>query len=156
MLILLRDYKENDFMAEEKKDAEKKESAKKEKKEVKKPAEKKVQAEKTQEKKTEEKKAEKQKKDAKDKTLPVEVWNVLEHSLLTEKSIGFVESQNKLVFIVRRDSNKNSIKWAIEKAFEVKVDEVKTLIDQKGRKKAFVKLDKNFNAGEIATRLGML
>ncbi|TRZ54271.1 50S ribosomal protein L23 [archaeon] len=88
--------------------------------------------------------------------MPAEVWNIISHSLLTEKSISFVESQNKLVFIVRRNSNKNGIKWAVEKAFEVKVDEVKTLIDQKGRKKAFVKLDKNFNAGEIATRLGML
>lgn len=101
--------------------------------------------------------AEKQeKKSAKEKAMPAEVWNIISHSLLTEKSISFVESQNKLVFIVRRDSNKSGIKWAVEKAFEVKVDEVKTLIDQKGRKKAFVKLDKNFNAGEIATRLGML
>lgn len=109
------------------------------------------------EKKTEEKKAEqKQKKEGKEKAMPAEVWNVLNHSLLTEKSIGLVESQNKLVFIVRRSANKNGIKWAVEKAFEVKVDDVKTLIDQKGRKKAFVKLGKSFNAGEIATRLGML
>lgn len=155
MLILLRDYKENDFMAEEKKEAEKNETAKEAKKEVKKVAEKKTDAEKTQEKKTEEKKLEKR-KEAKEKTLPADVWNVLDHSLLTEKSISFVESQNKLVFIVRRNSSKKSIKWAIEKAFEAKVDEVRTLIDQKGRKKAFVKLDKSFNAGEIATRLGML
>lgn len=109
------------------------------------------------EKKTEEKKAEKQeKKSAKEKSMPAEVWNIIDHSLLTEKSISFVESQNKLVFIVRRNSDKKNIKWAVEKAFEVKVDEIKTLIDQKGRKKAFVKLGKNFNAGEIATRLGML
>ncbi len=110
------------------------------------------------EKKAHEKKAAEkhEKKSAKEKAMPAEVWNIINHSLLTEKSISFVESQNKLVFIVRRESNKNSIKWAVERAFEVKVDEVKTLIDQKGRKKAFVKLDKNFNAGEIATRLGML
>ena len=115
--------------------------------------------------KPEEKKAEEKKKGvtvgggaprAKEKAMPAEVWSIISHSLLTEKSISFVESQNKLVFIVRRNSNKNNIKWAVEKAFEVKVDEVKTLIDQKGRKKAFVKLDGKFNAGEIATRLGML
>jgi len=123
-------------------------------------AEEKAKSEKKAEDKQEKKvaaKAEKQeKKSAKEKAMPAEVWNIIDHSLLTEKSISFVESQNKLVFIVRRNSNKNNIKWAVEKAFEVKVDEVKTLIDQKGRKKAFVKLDKNFNAGEIATRLGML
>ncbi len=105
---------------------------------------------------TAKKEAKKQKKDSKEKQTPAEVWNTLQHSLLTEKSIGLVESQNKLVFIVRRAANKDSIKWAVERAFEVKVDSVKTLIDQKGRKKAFVKLDRNFNAGEIATRLGML
>ena len=113
-------------------------------------------AEKPQEKKAAAKAEKQEKKSAKEKAMPAEVWSIISHSLLTEKSISFVESQNKLVFIVRRNSNKNNIRWAVEKAFEVKVDEVKTLIDQKGRKKAFVKLDKNFNAGEIATRLGML
>lgn len=126
-----------------------------EKKEIKKDMNPKT-SEKTQEKKTAAKAEKQEKKTAKEKSMPAEVWNIIDHSLLTEKAISFVESQNKLVFIVNRNSDKKNIKWAVEKAFEVKVDEIKTLIDQKGRKKAFVKLGKNFNAGEIATRLGML
>ncbi len=100
----------------------------------------------------EEKKPEEKKLDEK----KLDVWKILEYASLTEKSIGLVESQNKLVFIVRRTANKKSIKWAVEKAFDVKVDSVQTLIDRKGRKKAFVKLNRKFNASELATRLGML
>lgn len=91
-----------------------------------------------------------------EKILAVDPWTVLLYPLLTEKSIGRIESENKLVFIVKRKSNKRQIKWATEKAFSVKVVEVKTLIDRKGRKKAWIQLAKEYPAAEIATRLGML
>ena len=86
----------------------------------------------------------------------VDPWTILLYPLLTEKSIGRIESENKLVFIVKRKSNKRQIKWATEKAFSVKVDNVKTLTDRKGRKKAWIQLAKEYPAAEIATRLGML
>ena len=59
-------------------------------------------------------------------------------------------------FIVNRKSSKKQIKWATEKAFSVKVTDVKTLIDRKGRKKAWIQLAKEYPATDIATRLGML
>lgn len=103
------------------------------------------------------KKETKEKKETKkEKQINIKQWEIIKYPLLTEKSIGLVESQNKLVFIVSRNANKKQIRWAIEKTFDVKVDNVRTLIDQKGRKKAFVKLSKEFDATEIATRLGML
>jgi large subunit ribosomal protein L23 len=83
-------------------------------------------------------------------------WDILLHPLLTEKAIGKIEKENKLVFIVNRNSSKKQIEWAMEKAFEVKVDKVTTMIDRKGRKKAWIKLSKEFSAADIATRLGML
>lgn len=85
-----------------------------------------------------------------------EAWKIIMHPLLTEKSIGLVEGQNKLVFVVRTSANKRQIKWAIENALGVKVDAVNTMIDRKGRKKATVKLSKEFRAADIATRFGML
>ncbi len=75
---------------------------------------------------------------------------------MTEKSIGKIEKENKMVFIVDRRSTKKQVKWAVEKAFSVKVDNVNTLIDMKGRKKAWVKLGKGFSALDIATKFGML
>lgn len=83
-------------------------------------------------------------------------WSIIEYPLLTEKSIALVETQNKLVFVVRRTANKKTVAKAVEKAFDVKVDSVRTFIDQKGRKRAFVKLAKEFSAADVATKLGML
>jgi len=88
--------------------------------------------------------------------LLVDPWKILLYPLLTEKTIGKIETENKLVFIVDRKSNKRQIKWATEKALSVKVDSVNTMIDRKGRKKAWIKLSKEYPASEIATRLGML
>ena len=96
----------------------------------------------------------KEKKD--EKKLLVDPWSILLNPLLTEKAIGKIESENKLIFIVNRKSSKRQIKWATEKAFSVKVDGVRTMIDRKGRKKAWIKLSKEYSASDIATRLGML
>ena len=86
----------------------------------------------------------------------VDPWKILIHPLLTEKAIGKIETENKLIFIVNRKSSKKQIKWAAERALDVKVVDVQTLIDRKGRKKAWIKLSKEYPASEIATRLGML
>ncbi|MBI1971784.1 MAG: 50S ribosomal protein L23 [Candidatus Aenigmarchaeota archaeon] len=83
-------------------------------------------------------------------------WEILAHPLMTEKSIGLIEKENKLVFVVDLRSNKVDIKNAMEKAFDVKVDDVTTAITRKGQKKAFIKLSKDSSASEVATRLGML
>jgi large subunit ribosomal protein L23 len=86
----------------------------------------------------------------------VDPWKILLYPLLTEKSIGKIETENKLVFIVNRKSNKRQIKWAAEKSLGVKIIDVKTLIDRKGRKKAWLRLSKEYSASEIATRFGIL
>jgi len=86
----------------------------------------------------------------------VDPWSIILYPLLTEKSIGKIEAENKIIFIVNRNSNKRQIKWAAERAFNVKVVKVTTLIDRKGRKKAWIQLSKEYPATDIATRLGMM
>jgi large subunit ribosomal protein L23 len=66
-----------------------------------------------------------------------------------------IEEENKLVFVVDMRANKRKIKEAVEKMYEVKVEKINTLITPKGIKKAYVKLKPQFNAGEIATRIGI-
>lgn len=107
------------------------------------------------EEKTAPKKAKKETKKA-EKTPVVDPWTILQYPLLTEKSISEIEKENKLVFIVNRKSSKKQIKWAVERALEVKIEKINTAIDQQGRKKAWVKLAKEFKAVDIATRFGML
>ena len=85
-----------------------------------------------------------------------EAWKIIIHPLLSEKSIVVVESQNKLTFVVKIEATKKQIKWAVENALAVKVDAVNTLIDRDGKKRATVKLSKDFKAADIATRFGML
>ncbi|MEM7826885.1 MAG: 50S ribosomal protein L23 [Candidatus Aenigmatarchaeota archaeon] len=83
-------------------------------------------------------------------------WDILSFPLTTEKAISMIEKDNTLVFIVRKKANKIQIKNAFEKAFDVKVKSIRTLITQKNMKKAFIKLDKKYSAGEIAVRLGII
>ncbi|MHA1627280.1 MAG: 50S ribosomal protein L23, partial [Candidatus Asgardarchaeia archaeon] len=47
------------------------------------------------------------------------------------------------------------IKWAVEKLYNVKVEKVNTLITPDGRKKAYVKLSKEYSAIDLGTRLGL-
>ncbi|MBI5553802.1 MAG: 50S ribosomal protein L23 [Candidatus Diapherotrites archaeon] len=83
-------------------------------------------------------------------------YKVLVHPLISEKAVGFIESENKISFIVGREATKPQIKKAVEKLFEVKVASVNVLNDTSARKRAFVKLAKGFKAENLATKLGVM
>ncbi len=83
-------------------------------------------------------------------------FKVLLYPLVTEKTVGMIERENKIVFIVDRKANKKQIKDAFEKLFGVKVEKVNTLITRDGKKKAFIKLKKEFKASDVAVKLGIL
>jgi len=82
--------------------------------------------------------------------------NVLKHPVSTEKAIRLMESQNKIVFVVDRKSNKNDVQRAFELMFKVKVTDVKTVITPEGKKRAYIKLSAESPALDIATQLGMM
>lgn len=81
---------------------------------------------------------------------------VLKYPYITEKATALIEKENKIVFIVSRDANKKQIKEAFEKLFKVKVDRVRTLITSNGKKKALIKLKKEFKASDVAAKLGIM
>lgn len=83
-------------------------------------------------------------------------YEVLKFVLMTEKAVRQIELQNKLVFIVDRKSDKSEIKAAAQAAFNSQISGVTTVIDQSGRKKAFVKFREPGAAGDIAVRLGII
>ena len=80
---------------------------------------------------------------------------VIIHPKITEKAVRLIEDENKLVFIVSENSNKREIKQAVEMMFDVEVEKVNTQITPKAEKRAFVKLTPDYNADEIAARLGV-
>ena len=81
---------------------------------------------------------------------------IVKEVLATEKAIKLIESQNTLTLIVNKEATKSDIKKEIETMFNVKVEKINTLITSEGEKKAYVKLKKEFNASEVAHKLGML
>jgi ribosomal protein uL23 len=83
-------------------------------------------------------------------------FEVLKYPLSTEKAVRKSEIENTLIFIVDSKATKKQIKWAIEKAFNAKVEKVRTLNDMKGRKKAYIKLKPETPAVEITTQLGLV
>jgi large subunit ribosomal protein L23 len=86
----------------------------------------------------------------------MEKGNVIKNPLSTEKSIRLMESENKLAFAVDRKATKADIKKAIEEVFKAKVASVKTYIDAKGQKRAYVKFSAETPAIDIATNLGLM
>jgi len=75
---------------------------------------------------------------------------------MSEKASILMDTQNILTLIVRRDATKHQIKRAVETLYNVKVEDVRTLITSKGYKKAYVKLSPEYSASELATRLGLV
>ncbi|NCP72413.1 50S ribosomal protein L23 [archaeon] len=86
----------------------------------------------------------------------LEYYDIVEYPVITEKAVDLISTQNKLTFIVNKKSNKAEIKAAVEKLYKVKVKTINTLVDRKSRKKAFVTLSKEFNAQDVANKLGIL
>lgn len=83
-------------------------------------------------------------------------WSIIVRPVQSEKALRLIEEANTLTFIVARTATKHDIKRAVEKAFQVKVAKVNTLITPQGEKKAYVKLAPEYNAADIAARLGLL
>jgi large subunit ribosomal protein L23 len=76
--------------------------------------------------------------------------------LMTESASLMVEKDNKLIFIVNLKAGKRDVKRAVEQLYEVKVDKVTMLITPQGEKKAFVKLNPEYKASDVAIKLGIL
>jgi large subunit ribosomal protein L23 len=84
------------------------------------------------------------------------IMEVLKHPVATEKAIRMIESDNILTFVVDPRVTQHAIKKAVEAKFKVKVDDLRVLTTMKGKKKAYVKLNKEFHALDIATQLGLM
>lgn len=80
----------------------------------------------------------------------------IEYLISTEKAVGLMEIQNTLIFVVKKETTKKQIKEDLEKAYGVKIDKINILNSIKGEKKAFVKLNKQFRADDIAAKLKMI
>lgn len=81
-------------------------------------------------------------------------YSIIIHPFVTEKTMNFMEKNNAIEFVVRRNANKKLIKDSVEKMFEVKVKNVNTRITKKG-KHAIVTFTPEFKAEDIGMRIGI-
>lgn len=75
--------------------------------------------------------------------------------ITSEKAVKMIELDNTLLFETSRQCKKPEIKSEIEKIFSVKVKKVRTHI-QGNKKYAYVQLNKENPAIDVATKLGMI
>ena len=75
--------------------------------------------------------------------------------IVTEKAVMIIEATNTLVFEVDRRMSKTEIKKEFENLFDVKVQNVNTLI-RNNKKYAHIKLNKQSPAIDLASKIGMI
>jgi|Transcript_35006 large subunit ribosomal protein L23Ae len=83
-------------------------------------------------------------------------FHILKFPLTTESAMKKIEDNNTLVFIVDLRCNKKQIKHAVKKMYDIKASKVNTLIRPDGLKKAYVKLQPDYDALDIANKIGIL
>ena len=83
-------------------------------------------------------------------------YKIIRYPVMTEVTSRILEAENKLVFIVNKNSTKHDIKVAVEELYDVAVNQVNSAITPDGEKKAFVRLSPEFKAVDVAIKLGIL
>ncbi|KAK1555210.1 hypothetical protein Q3G72_023455 [Acer saccharum] len=67
-----------------------------------------------------------------------------------------IEDNNTLVFIVDIRADKKKIKDAVKKMYDVQTKKVNTLIRPDGTKKAYVRLTPDYDALDVANKIGII
>jgi len=94
------------------------------------------------------------------KSLPkrnrMDAFNIIKYPLTSEAAMKKIEDNNTLVFIVHTTSNKHHIKAAVKKLYDINVAKVNTLIRPDGKKKAYVRLARDYDALDVANKIGII
>ncbi|KAM9627040.1 large ribosomal subunit protein uL23-like [Trichechus inunguis] len=81
---------------------------------------------------------------------------IIKFSLTTESALKKTEDNNTLVFIVDVKANKHQIKQAVKKLYDIDAAKVNTLIRPDGEKKAYVRLVPDYDALDVANKIGII
>eukprot|EP00245_Coleochaete_scutata_P006068 TRINITY_DN20196_c0_g1_i1.p1 TRINITY_DN20196_c0_g1~~TRINITY_DN20196_c0_g1_i1.p1 ORF type:complete len:169 (+),score=33.46 TRINITY_DN20196_c0_g1_i1:52-507(+) len=83
-------------------------------------------------------------------------YEVLKYPLTTESAMKKIEDNNTLVFIVDVRADKAKIKDAVKLMYDIQCKKVNTLIRPDGAKKAYVRLTADYDALDIANKIGII
>uniref|UniRef100_A0A8C0L3E2 Large ribosomal subunit protein uL23 n=1 Tax=Canis lupus dingo TaxID=286419 RepID=A0A8C0L3E2_CANLU len=80
---------------------------------------------------------------------------IIKFPLTTESAMKKIED-NTLVFVVVVKANKHQIKQAVKKLYDIDVAKVNTLSRPDGEKKAYVRLAPDYDALDVANKIGII
>ena len=83
-------------------------------------------------------------------------FSIIKHPLTTESAMKKIEDNNTLVFLVDLKATKNHIKSAVKKLYDIDIAKVNTLIRPDGQKKAYVRLASDYDALDVANKIGII
>uniref|UniRef100_H0XTZ2 Large ribosomal subunit protein uL23 n=1 Tax=Otolemur garnettii TaxID=30611 RepID=H0XTZ2_OTOGA len=83
-------------------------------------------------------------------------YAIIKFPLTTESTMKKTEDNTTLVFIVDVKTNKHQIKQAVKKLYDIDVAKANTLIRPDGEKKAYVRLAPDYDALDVANKIGIL
>lgn len=86
----------------------------------------------------------------------LDAHKIIVSPIASETAMKKVEDGNILVFQVDIKANKNQIKQAVKELYEIDVQYVNTLIRPNGTKKAYIRLTDDFDALDIANKIGYI
>lgn len=81
-------------------------------------------------------------------------FRTIQFPVSTESAMKKIEDHNTLVFVVDLRANKRNIKDAVKKLYDVEAAKINTLIRPDGKKKAYVRLTADYDALEVANKVG--
>ncbi|CAE7577061.1 RPL23A, partial [Symbiodinium sp. KB8] len=83
-------------------------------------------------------------------------YRIIQCPVTTESAMKKIEEINTLVFLVDLKATKPKIKEAVKQLYDVKCAKVNTLIRPDGKKKAYVRLTQDYDALDVANRIGII
>ncbi|VDK47611.1 unnamed protein product [Anisakis simplex] len=86
----------------------------------------------------------------------LDAYAIVKHPLTTESAMKKIEDTNTLVFIVDVHANKPQIKSAVKKLYNIDVQKVNTLVTPHHNKKAYVRLAPDYDALDVANKIGII
>merc|ERR1711973_616725 len=86
----------------------------------------------------------------------MDAYNIIKHPLTTESAMKKIEDNNTLVFICDIKANKHQVKSAVKKLYDINISKVNTLVRPDGQKKAYVRLAPDYDALDVANKIGII
>ncbi len=83
-------------------------------------------------------------------------YAVIKYPLTTESAMKKIEDHNTLVFVVDVRATKATIAAAVARLYDISAKKVNTLIRPDGAKKAYVRLHQDYDALDVANKIGII